>query len=74
MAIKKNDQVKVISGSDRGKTGRVLRVLPKENKVLVEHVGMTKKHVRANPQKNLKGGIAEQERPIHISNVQLVSK
>ena len=70
-AIKKNDQVEVISGSDRGKKGRVLRVLPSENKVLVEHVGMTKKHVRANPQKNIKGGIAEQERAIHISNVRL---
>jgi large subunit ribosomal protein L24 len=71
MAIKKNDTVKVIAGKDKGKAGRVLRVLPKEDKVLVEHVGMIKKHVRPNPQRNIKGGIAEQESPIHISNVEL---
>jgi large subunit ribosomal protein L24 len=74
MAIKKNDQVKVIAGKDRGKTGRVLRVLPKEEKVLVEHVGMIKKHVRPNPQRNIKGGIAEQETPIAVSNIMLVCK
>ncbi|MBV9669817.1 MAG: 50S ribosomal protein L24 [Acidobacteriales bacterium] len=70
-AIKRNDVVEVISGSDRGKKGRVLRVLHGEDKILVEHVGMIKKHVRANPQKNIKGGIAEQESAIHISNVRL---
>jgi len=72
--IRKNDTVKVIAGKDKGKTGRVLHVLPKEGKVLVEHVGMIKKHLRANPQRNIKGGIAEQESAISLSNVQLVCK
>jgi len=70
--IRRNDTVKVISGRDAGKEGRVLRVLPKEGKVLVEHVMMNKKHVRPNPQRNIKGGIAEQEAPISISSVMLV--
>jgi large subunit ribosomal protein L24 len=70
--IKRNDQVKVITGRDKGKQGRVLRVLPAERKLLVEHVMMVKKNVRPNPQKNIKGGIAEQESPIAISNVMVV--
>jgi len=72
--IRKNDMVKVIAG--RGKDDkefrRVLHVFPDERKLLVEHVRMVKKHVRPNPQKNIKGGIAEQESRIHISNVMLV--
>lgn len=70
--IKRNDQVKVITGRDKGKQGRVLRVFPGESKVLVEHVMMAKKNVRPNPQRNIKGGIAEQESPISISNVMVV--
>jgi large subunit ribosomal protein L24 len=70
--IKRNDQVKVITGRDKGKQGRVLRVFPGESKVLVEHVMMVKKNVRPNPQRNIKGGIAEQESPIAISNVMIV--
>jgi large subunit ribosomal protein L24 len=70
--IKRNDQVKVIAGRDKGKQGRVLRVFPGEAKVLVEHVMMVKKNVRPNPQRNIKGGIAEQESPIAISNVMIV--
>jgi large subunit ribosomal protein L24 len=70
--IQRNDKVEVIAGSDRGKQGRVLRVIPDANKVLVEHVRIVKKNVRPNPQKNIKGGIAEQEAPIHVSNVMLV--
>ncbi len=70
--IHRNDQVEVIAGSDKGKRGRVLRVLPDANRVLVEHVRVVKKHVRPNPQRNVKGGIAEQEMPIHVSNVMLV--
>ena len=62
----------MITGRDKGKQGRVLRVLPDEGKVLVEHVMMVKKNVRPNPQRNIKGGIAEQESPISITNVQLV--
>jgi len=70
--IKRNDTVKVITGRDKGKEGRVLRVFPGDAKLLVEHVMMVKKHVRPNPQRNIKGGIAEQESRIAISNVQLL--
>jgi large subunit ribosomal protein L24 len=70
--IRRNDTVKVMTGRDSGKEGRVLRVSPDVGKVLVEHVMMVKKHVRPNPQKNIKGGIAEQERAIPLSNVALV--
>ena len=68
--IRRNDTVKVITGRDKGKEGRVLRVFPGDAKVLVEHVMMVKKHVR--PSQKTKGGIAEQESRIAISNVQLV--
>jgi len=70
--IRHNDTVKVIAGRDKGKEGRVLRVFPATGKVLVEHVSMVKKNVRPNPQKAIKGGIAEQEAPISVSNVMLV--
>ena len=70
--IRRNDTVKVIAGRDKGKQGRVLRVFPGDHKILVEHVGMVKKNVRPNPQKNIKGGIAEQESPLSISNVMIV--
>src|SRR5213075_3580207 len=70
--IRRNDQVKIIAGRDKGKEGRVLRVFPDTARVLVEHVMMVKKNVRPNPQKNIKGGIAEQESPISVSNVMLV--
>jgi large subunit ribosomal protein L24 len=70
--IRRNDTVKVITGRDKGKEGRVLRVFPGDGKVLVEHVMIVKKHVRPNPQRNVKGGIAEQESRISLSNIQLV--
>jgi len=70
--IRHNDTVKVIAGRDKGKEGRVLRVFPAKGRVLVEHVSVVKKNVRPNPQKAIKGGIAEQESPISISNVLLV--
>jgi large subunit ribosomal protein L24 len=70
--IRRNDNVRVITGRDKGKEGRVLRVSPAAGKVLVEHVMMVKKNVRPNPQKNVKGGIAEQESSINLSNVMLV--
>ncbi len=69
--IKKEDTVKVISGRDKGKTGRVLRVEP-EGRILVEHVMMVKRHTRPNPSKQIKGGIAERESPIQVSNVLVV--
>ena len=70
--IRRNDNVKVVSGRDKGKEGRVLRVFPGDRRVLVEHVAMVKKNVRPNPQKNIKGGVAEQESPIALSNVMLM--
>jgi len=72
LSIKKNDQVKVIAGRDRGKTGRVLSVDKVKNRVLVENVQTVKRHLRPNPQKNIKGGIMERESPIHLSNVMLL--
>jgi large subunit ribosomal protein L24 len=72
MSIRKNDQVIVRAGKDRGKKGRVLSVLPEKNRVVVEGVNLIKRHTRPNPQKNIKGGIVEREAAIHASNVMLV--
>jgi len=69
--IKRNDTVKVITGRDKGKQGRVLRVFPTEGKLLVEHVMMVKKAVKRQQGKT-KGGIAEQESRISLSNVMIV--
>jgi len=70
--LKKEDTVRVISGRDRGKEGRVLAVDRETGKVLVEHVMMIKRHKRPNPSKQIKGGIAERESPIQVSNVMIV--
>ena len=72
--IRRNDTVKVISGKDKGKTGRVLDVIKERGLVLVEHVGMVKRHTRPNPAKQIKGGVAERESPIHVSNVMLMTQ
>ena len=72
--IRRNDMVKVITGADRGKTARVLRVFPEKSTVLVEGVRIVKKTVSSKTGQRTKGGIAEQESPIHISNVALVDK
>jgi large subunit ribosomal protein L24 len=71
--LKKDDQVKVIAGRDRGKTGRVLSVDRRLGKVLVEGVSMIKRHTRPNPSKQIKGGIAEKESSIAISNVMILT-
>ena len=71
-AIRKNDSVIVITGRDRGKRGRVLRVIPDARRVIVEGVNFIKRHTRPNPQKNVKGGIVQREAPLSASNVQLV--
>jgi len=71
--IKKDDTVKVIAGRDKGKTGRVLDVDRKTGKVLIEGVSMVKRHTRPNPSKQIKGGIAERESAISISNVMIVT-
>jgi large subunit ribosomal protein L24 len=70
--IRKNDEVRVMAGRDRGKTGRVLEVEPSTRRLYVEHVNMIKRHTRPNPNKQIRGGILEKEGPIHISNVALV--
>ena len=71
--IKKEDTVKVIAGRDKGKTGRVLQVDAAKGKVLVEGVSMVKRHTRPNPSRQIKGGIAERESPIAISNVMVMT-
>src|SRR5437879_8640703 len=73
-AIKKNDEVYILRGKDRGKSGRVLIVIPKDQNIVVEGIQMIKRHTRPNPQRNIKGGIVEKEAPIHISNVAIVFK
>lgn len=66
--VKKDDNIIVISGKDKGKKGRIIAAYPRENRVLVEGVNMIKRHTRPNP-KNQQGGIVEREAPIHASNV-----
>jgi large subunit ribosomal protein L24 len=72
--VKKNDEVLVLAGRDRGKTGKVLQVLPEEQKAIVERIHMVKKHTKPNPQKRVKGGIVEREGTIHISNLKVISR
>ena len=72
LMIHRNDTVKVLTGTDRGKTGRVLRVFPDKGTVLVEHVRVVKKTVSSKTGQRTKGGIAEQESPINVSNLVLV--
>ncbi|MHC1744663.1 MAG: 50S ribosomal protein L24 [Syntrophobacteraceae bacterium] len=69
--IKKNDTVKVITGKDKGKTGKVMRVIPKSDRAIVERVNMVKRHMKPS-QQSRQGGILEREAPIPISNLMLV--
>jgi len=71
--LKKDDQVKVIAGRDKGKTGRVISVDRGKGRVLVEGVAMIKRHTRPNPGKQIKGGIAERESAIAVSNVMVLT-
>ncbi|HEY6128033.1 MAG TPA: 50S ribosomal protein L24 [Candidatus Acidoferrum sp.] len=70
--IRKGDQVKVMTGKDAGKSGRVLAINPRKNTVVVEHANLIKRHTRPNPSKNIKGGIIEKEAGINASNVMVV--
>jgi large subunit ribosomal protein L24 len=72
LKIKKNDQVLVKSGKDRGARGRVLKVLASEGKAIVERVNMIKRHTRPNPGKGVQGGILEREAPVQVSNLMVV--
>lgn len=71
--IKREDTVKVITGGDKGKTGRVLEVDRQRGKLLVEGIALKKRHTRPNPARQIKGGIAESESMIAVSNVMLVT-
>ena len=71
MRIKKDDMVVILAGNYKGKTGKVLKVFPKENRVIVEGVNIRKRHTKPN-QKNQQGGIIEKEAPINTSNVQVL--
>ena len=62
----------VTTGKDRGKRGRVVRLVADKNRVVVEGVNIIKRHTKANPQRNIKGGLVEREAPLHASNVQIV--
>jgi large subunit ribosomal protein L24 len=72
ISLRKGDQVKVMTGRDAGKTGRVLAVNARKNTVIVEHANLIKRHTRPNPSKNIKGGIVEKEAGINVSNVMIV--
>jgi large subunit ribosomal protein L24 len=71
MHIRKDDQVLVISGNHRGKKGRVLKIFPERDRVIVEGVHLIKRHTRPT-QRNPQGGIVEKEGPVHVSNLMLV--
>lgn len=71
LKIKKGDTVKVLSGEDRGKSGQILEVFPKENRAIVEGIRIISKHTKPSAQ-NPNGGIVKKEAPIHISNLMLV--
>ena len=73
LRIKKNDRVMVISGNDKGKVGKVIRVFPKQSRLVVENVNVVKKAKRKS-QKDPQGGFIDFEAPIHFSNVMLVDK
>ena len=69
--IRKNDSVVVITGKDRGKRGRVLKVIADKNRLVVEGVNIIKRHPKPNPQRQIKGGLVEREAGLHASNVQV---
>ena len=68
-SIRRNDTVVVLAGKSKGRRGRVLRVFPGEGRAIVEGVNFVRKHTKANPQKNIKGGILEREAPVDLSNL-----
>jgi large subunit ribosomal protein L24 len=72
VSVRKGDQVKVIAGRDRGKTGRVLSVNNAKGVCTVEHVNMLKRHTRPNPAKQIQGGIVEREGAINVSNIMVI--
>lgn len=71
MKIQKNDNVIIIAGNDKGKTGKVLKVFPKKSRIIIEGINVRKRHTKAS-QNNPQGGIIEKEAPIHVSNVMII--
>ena len=71
--IKKGDEVIVLTGKDKGKTGSVVRAIPENDRVLVENINVVKKHTKPNPAVGAPGGIVDKTMPIHVSNVALVN-
>lgn len=71
MKLKKNDIVMIIAGNDRGKTGKILKVFPKNDRVIIEGINMRKRHTKPS-QKNPQGGILEKEASIHVSNIMML--
>ncbi len=72
MHVKKNDQVKVLAGKDRGKIAKVLRLVPAKGRAIVEGINFKKKHTRANPAKGVQAGITQQEAPINVSTLMIL--
>jgi large subunit ribosomal protein L24 len=70
--VRKNDQVKVIAGKDRGKVAKVLRIQPEKGRAIVEGINFSKKHTRANPAKGIQAGITQREAPIRVSNLMIM--
>ena len=71
LMLKKNDTVMVISGKDKGKTGKILKVFPEKNKAIVEKVNFIKEFIRRDQSRNIQGGVMEKESPIHVSSLML---
>ncbi|MCY7296935.1 50S ribosomal protein L24 [Alteromonas sp. a30] len=71
--IRRDDEIVVITGKDKGKSGKVVKVLTENNRVVVEGVNLVKKHQKANPHMGVAGGIIEKEAPIHVSNVAILN-
>ncbi|MFC2161778.1 50S ribosomal protein L24 [Acidobacteriota bacterium] len=71
MVLRKNDEVIVICGKDKGKTGKILKVIPDKQKVIVEKINFVKEFIRQDQSKNIQGGIMEKEAPLHVSNVRI---
>jgi large subunit ribosomal protein L24 len=71
MLLKKNDVVIVINGKDKGKTGKILKVIPEKKRAIVEKINFVKEFMRPDRSKNIQGGVVEREAPIHVSNLML---
>ena len=71
--IRRDDEVVVLAGKDKGKQGKVLKVLIADNRVIIEGVNLIKKHTKPNPQLGVAGGLVEKEASIHVSNVAIVN-